>query len=657
MSLLLVFAAVVQACTFGAYQCSDSVTLQQCVYSSGNTLVWSTQQNCGAGTVCSASSWVGCAPGTAPSASSASPTSAVQINSSTTSKPAVSSSPAAASSTKATTSATTGGTTGGNCYTPWQNQAYNGGATVSLNGINYSAKWWTNVQPTPQGGSDGSWAMVGPCGNGGGGSATSTSGSVASPTPTGSLPGCYANYAPSLFAGLVYKSGNKVSYNGQNWQATYQGAAGPPNSAAGSGWTLLGPCAGNGFTYKPFTTPGIIGYWTQWSPYSRSQNSIDKLDLTGFNAINYAFINVDASGTLQSFDTNADLNWLLTFASQNFKYSNLRTVASIGGWSGSRSFSTVAASASLTQTFVKNVHNFLDTLGMDGVDLDWEYPGGGGITCNAVDPNDAANFAKLLAALRAELGPNRSISIAVSAEVAHYATSDGVQHIPEYAKYVNYFQVMSYDFYGEWSPNSDFNSPLNSPGPNDPKQPAANNIGYSQSLSQAAAIDEWVKAGVPRSQLTNGLAFYGRSWNVHNVGSNNGLYQPSFSNTTGGTIGDYLDATQWCDPCKTCYNSGVWMYLNQRGAGSQSNAPLAGGPTTAGNGWTRQYFDFAASPTLFTPALSATYSNFISYDDPQSIQKKAAWAKAQGLGGTMIWELSQDYNAELVKAVRTGWGA
>ncbi|KAI9353845.1 glycoside hydrolase superfamily, partial [Obelidium mucronatum] len=415
--------------------------------------------------------------------------------------------------------------------------------------------------------------------------------------------------------------------------------------------------------------PGVIGYWTNWSPYSRSENSIDKLDLTGFTAINYAFLNTDANGGLVSFDPIKDAEWIPKFNAVKSKYPNLRTIVSIGGWSGSRTFSTIAKSATLIQTFATNILNFLSTNGFDGVDIDWEYPGGNGVTCNAVDPMDAKNFVDMLAALRAKLGPTRSISIAGSAETSRYVIN-GTNYIPEYMKYINYAQVMSYDFYGSWVSHSDFNSPLDVPGASDPQEPAGNNNGYTTPMTQKSSIGLWLAAGASASQLTNGLAFYGRSWSVQS-NANNGLYQLCTGSVNGaacdGIVGDFLDnknngpAGTWCDPCNVCYYSGVWMYNNLRGQalaayGAQPAAPLASGPLTASNGWNRQYFAFAQNPTLYTANYNGK-SSFIAYDDPTSIQAKAAWAKSAGLGGTMIWELSQDYNKELVNAVRAGWGA
>jgi chitinase len=45
---------------------------------------------------------------------------------------------------------------------------------------------------------------------------------------------------------------------------------------------------------------------------------------------------------------------------------------------------------------------------------------------------------------------------------------------------------------------------------------------------------------------------------------------------------------------------------------------------------------------------------FISYDDPESIAAKAAYVKAQRLGGIMYWEQSQDPTRELLDAVWRG---
>ncbi|KAJ1562475.1 hypothetical protein HK405_011713 [Cladochytrium tenue] len=432
------------------------------------------------------------------------------------------------------------------------------------------------------------------------------------------------------------------------------------------------------------TSSGLIGYWPNWAPYSRGQNNIDKLDLTGVSIINYAFLKVDATGELSSTDSTNDAIYIPVLnGAVRDKYPNLLTVVSIGGWSRSDTFSTIASSSSATAAFVKNIHDYLDTNGFDGVDIDWEYPNGGD-SHNAVSKNDAKNFATLLAALRAELGADRLISIAVVGTTGQY-TSGGVNYIAKYAESVSFFNIMAYDMYSNDSPYTDFNSPLDVPTveTSDVLRPAANLQGFSIKSILAA----WKAVGVSdNAQLVLGVGFYGHSWTPAAQGLLNGAFQlceGAVLSASGqpaackAPVGDYLDAaeascTNAADP-SSCSYTGVWSYLSLRnGTGHQPRAPLADGPTTASNGFTRAIIGFAESATLYSdtyvPATADGSLNaailaeggvraFISYDDVDSLTAKAQWAKSEELGGVMVWELSMDYQAELLGALRVGWGA
>ena len=83
------------------------------------------------------------------------------------------------------------------CATRWNSAtAYHGGATVSHNSRNWSAKWWTQNE-TP-GGSSGVWADRGACGTPG-------------PTPTTAAPAPSCSY-PAWVAGRSYVAGDIVRY-------------------------------------------------------------------------------------------------------------------------------------------------------------------------------------------------------------------------------------------------------------------------------------------------------------------------------------------------------------------------------------------------------------------------------------------------------------
>ncbi|MFJ9609419.1 glycoside hydrolase family 19 protein [Kitasatospora sp. NPDC101176] len=95
------------------------------------------------------------------------------------------------------------------CGTPWNATAvYTGGASVSYNGHNWTAKWWTQNEPPSAGGS-GVWADQGGCG----GSTDPT------PTPTPTPGTC--SY-PDWVAGRTYTTGAIVRYtNGGYYRATH----------------------------------------------------------------------------------------------------------------------------------------------------------------------------------------------------------------------------------------------------------------------------------------------------------------------------------------------------------------------------------------------------------------------------------------------------
>ena len=121
----------------------------------------------------------------------------------------------------------------GSCSAPPWNAAtaYNGGAVVSFNGHQYSAKWWTQgEEPDTHSGQWDVWADKGAC-SGGGTPGPGPSPST-SPTPTPSGTGHYAAWQ----AGHAYAVGDLVSYAGHDYRClqahTSQVGWEPPNVPA-----------------------------------------------------------------------------------------------------------------------------------------------------------------------------------------------------------------------------------------------------------------------------------------------------------------------------------------------------------------------------------------------------------------------------------------
>ncbi|KAJ2610696.1 hypothetical protein EV177_003856 [Coemansia sp. RSA 1804] len=74
------------------------------------------------------------------------------------------------------------------------------------------------------------------------------------------------------------------------------------------------------------------------------------------------------------------------------------------GGTGRAAFRRSFADEVLSSKFVAEITGLIETNGLAGVDLDWEYPGRLGCAANTVDPaSDTYNYLAFLKRLRAEL--------------------------------------------------------------------------------------------------------------------------------------------------------------------------------------------------------------------------------------------------------------
>ena len=142
--------------------------------------------------------------------------------------------------------------------------------------------------------------------------------------------------------------------------------------------------------------------------------------------INYSFLIPNDDGT---FAPMANGWKLKEIAAEADKY-GVDVLISVGGWGWDAQFETMAADAQSRAAFVQNLSAFVDEYGLDGADIDWEYP----------DPGQSAqNFLLLIEELRAAM-PDKLITTAV---VAYGATGDGVP--AETFEIFDFVNVMTYE--------------------------------------------------------------------------------------------------------------------------------------------------------------------------------------------------------------------
>ncbi|KAJ5624387.1 hypothetical protein N7510_000696 [Penicillium lagena] len=124
-----------------------------------------------------------------------------------------------------------------------------------------------------------------------------------------------------------------------------------------------------------------------------------------------------------------------------------KVMIAIGGWGDTEGFSQGAKDDASREQFAKNVASMLDSNGFDGVDIDWEYPGGNGQDYkqnpNSKKTDEIETYPKFLAAVKKAIG-NKTLSVAVpgrKVDMIAFTKEQG----PKIWDSVDMVNVMSYD--------------------------------------------------------------------------------------------------------------------------------------------------------------------------------------------------------------------
>jgi len=266
---------------------------------------------------------------------------------------------------------------------------------------------------------------------------------------------------------------------------------------------------------------------------------------------------------------------------------HIKAVLSVGGW-GAGGFSPAVSTPEGRELLAQSLVDIVNDYGFDGIDMDWEYP------CDDIagieaSPDDKPNFTLLIQLLRDKLGGGKIISMAAGG-MQRCVDNLEISRLVELMDFIN---VMTYDMC-PWNYVSHHTS-LH-----------ASDITRNPNCHTAIGLYE--AAGVPRSKLVIGAAFYAR------------LYQDV----------DGLDAPAANGP--TFF-------------GGSSYASILEKVEEAGGG---QYDEKAEAPYIY----NARERSFLTFDNPRSLKAKVAYVKSTGLAGIMFWEYNGDtMDSTLLKAI------
>jgi chitinase len=356
--------------------------------------------------------------------------------------------------------------------------------------------------------------------------------------------------------------------------------------------SALSGCSANNRQAPAKTEYRLVAYVAGWE--KPTPIAAEKL-----TAINYAFAHIGSDGRAL-LDQVGVANGLAGLHALRMRSPQLKILVSVGGW-GADGFSDAASTEASRTIFAQSVDELLVKHGLDGIDLDWEYPGLPGPGIRHRD-EDKRNFTLLLQTLRQHLdllGAKRS-----RPTDSHYlltaALADGeftkFIELDRIHPYLDWIDLMTYDFHNSLTPTTGHHAALQ-----------RSKTSAADERSVELAVKEYLGAGVPASKLLVGVPFYGRAF-ADVKPEDNGLDQ---------TYGHYEGDHPWPQL--------VADFIDR-------------------NGYVRYWDSTAQVPYLW----NAQTHVFISYDDPQSLKLKADFVKTRGLGGMMYWEQSQDPRGELL---------
>jgi chitinase len=331
-----------------------------------------------------------------------------------------------------------------------------------------------------------------------------------------------------------------------------------------------------------------------------------EIDARKLTRVNFAFADIRDGRMVTGY--SADDQNMAALVGLKKENPDLTVLVSVGGWLWSGRFSDMALSKKSRKVFIDSAVDFIAQRNLDGLDIDWEYPGMAGAPGHVFRPEDKHNFTVLLKDLRERFDKEQKklhrqlyLTIATGASTSFLANTE----MKKVQKYVDTVNLMSYDYYvpgtfeftGHHAPL--FSNPL------DPKK-----------ISADRSVREFMAAGVPPNKLVLGVPFYGHVWGEVPERSH-GLYQ------TGKSVPNAY--ARFSDILATMLN----------------------------NGYARYWDSVASVPYLYNPAKQI----FVSYEDPESLALKCNYVREHKLAGVMFWDYASDTTGTLLGVIDRSLGS
>ncbi|SCW02301.1 LAFE_0F03422g1_1 [Lachancea fermentati] len=398
-------------------------------------------------------------------------------------------------------------------------------------------------------------------------------------------------------------------------------------------------------------------YYSNWSPYPPRNHFPHEIDFRMVTHFFYAFFVVNAdTGECQSSDEWSDFEMdlfkqmyfqmsnkgqlkhhshemkrklpkgvigelfylkytqMLSHINEDSASSNFKTLMSVGGWSNGQAFPVIVRDKAKLEVFLQTCVDNMFKLGFDGIDIDWEFPNDDGF--------EAEQFLLMMQSLRERLNTLEQEIFGKSDHKQHFLLTAAIPatierlkilKLSQMDKFVDFWNLMTYDFSGEWSEKTGYHSNLYNPQRNDS---TAYTSGNSADESVSYLLSHF---HLPSKKIILGIPAYGRGFtNIKLHPYDDTFVGKTFKGVGGASEGE----------------PGMWLY---------NQLPLAG---------TKEMFDENAVSAY---CVDVTKRTFVGYDNVQSMKYKANYVVKKKLGGAFWWESCGDDHKNSSRSLLTAF--